>query len=72
MDFITHFPLTTHKHNMIWIVIDQLSKQAYFIPCNKALCALQAANLFLKSIFTHYGLPRVTVSDRDSKLCRIF
>ena len=72
MDFITGFPLTAHKCDMIWTVVDHFSKQVYFVPCNKTLTAFQAAHLFLKHVFPHHGLPKVIVSDRDSKFCSAF
>jgi hypothetical protein len=31
MDFIVSLPLTTHKFDMIWVIIDRLSKSAHFI-----------------------------------------
>jgi hypothetical protein len=34
MDFIMCLPLTTCKFDSIWMIVDQLSKSAYFIPIN--------------------------------------
>lgn len=72
MDFITGFPTTSSGYDMIWTIIDRFSKQAYFIPCKKTLTDVQAAHMFIKHIFVHHGLPKVIVSDRDSKFCSNF
>jgi hypothetical protein len=34
MDFIVGLPLTAHKYNLIWVIVDQLTKSAHFIPMN--------------------------------------
>ena len=57
MDFITGFLVTKAHNDMIWTIVDRFSKQAYFIPCKKTLSAQQVAELFLKHIFVHHGLP---------------
>jgi hypothetical protein len=32
MDFIVGLPLTAHRFDLIWVVVDRLSKSAHFIP----------------------------------------
>jgi hypothetical protein len=34
MDFIVGLPLTTHKFDSIWVIVDRLSKSVHFIPIN--------------------------------------
>jgi hypothetical protein len=34
MDFIVGLPLTAHKFDSIWVIVDRLSKSAHFIPVN--------------------------------------
>jgi hypothetical protein len=34
MDFIVGSPMTAHKFDSIWVIIDRLSKSAHFIPIN--------------------------------------
>jgi hypothetical protein len=34
MDFIVGLPLTTHKFDSIWVIVNRLSKSAHFIPVN--------------------------------------
>jgi hypothetical protein len=39
-----------HSHNMLFVVIDRLSKQLYLIPCYKTINTRDIAKLFLKYI----------------------
>jgi hypothetical protein len=32
MDFIVSLPLTARKFDLIWVIVDRLSKSAHFIP----------------------------------------
>ena len=32
MDFVTGLPKTFRRHNAIWVIIDQLTKSAHFLP----------------------------------------
>jgi hypothetical protein len=34
MDFIVGLPMTARKFDLIWVIVDRLSKSAHFIPVN--------------------------------------
>jgi hypothetical protein len=34
MDFIVGLPMTAHKFDSIWVIVDRLSKSTHFIPVN--------------------------------------
>jgi hypothetical protein len=34
MDFIVGLPLTAHKFDSIWVIVDRLTKSAHFVPVN--------------------------------------
>jgi hypothetical protein len=34
IDFIMDLPLTPHKFDLIWVIVDRLTKSAHFIPVN--------------------------------------
>jgi hypothetical protein len=63
MDIITSLP-SSKGYNIIWVVIDHLTKMRYFAPCSTIIDAEGLADLFLSNIFCLYGLPDTIVSDR--------
>jgi hypothetical protein len=34
MDFIMGLPTMAHEFDLIWVIVDRLSKSAHFIPIN--------------------------------------
>ena len=67
MDFIVKLPPTPRKHDAIVVFVDKLSKLARFVPTTTNADAPEIARLFFEEIFRHHGLPKVIISDRDSK-----
>jgi hypothetical protein len=49
------FPADKHGYDMLFVVIDRLSKQSYLIPCYKTINARGMAELFLKYIWCCEG-----------------
>jgi hypothetical protein len=63
IDFVTGLPVS-EGHDMIWVVIDQLTKIRYFVPYSTTIDAKELANLFIMNIFHLHGLPDSIISDR--------
>jgi transposase InsO family protein len=50
------------------VMVDHgLTKGVIFIPCNKTINALGAANLCLQHVYTRFGLPEKIISNRDPR-----
>jgi hypothetical protein len=71
MDFIVKLPSSTVPdgtgvaYDSIWVVVDRLTKWAYFIPWKETTTAEQLAYLFDRNIVSQHGLPDDITSDRD-------
>lgn len=57
---------------MIMIVVDKMTKRVHFIPCKSTDQASDTAERFFDTIAKLHGMPRVIVSDRDSKFTPLF
>ena len=64
IDFIMDLP-EVKGFTQIWVIIDQFSKIAHFIPLKKTI-APQLADAFVKEEWRLYGLPTSIISNRDS------
>ncbi|GJV82115.1 putative reverse transcriptase domain-containing protein [Tanacetum coccineum] len=67
MDFVTKFPRTSSGHDTIWVIVDRLTKSAYFLPMHEDYKMERLASLYLNEIVTRHGMPISIISDRDSR-----
>jgi hypothetical protein len=71
MDFKS-FPKDAHGYDMVFVVIDRLSKQAISIPCFKTVTAKEMARLYVHYIYRIRGAPESIVSDRGPQFISDF
>ena len=60
--------LEINGFDSVMVMVDHgLMKGVIFIPCNKSIDALGAADLYLHHVYTRFGLPDKIISDRDPR-----
>jgi IS30 family transposase len=72
MDFITGLPLTPKKKDMIWVIVDRLTKSAHFLAINQKDSGEKLVNLYVQEIVSKHGVPKTIVSDRGSMFTSAF
>ena len=58
-------PMTGTKYDAILVIVDRLTKYAYFIPYQEASTAEDLAYTFLRTVVSQHGLLKEIISDRD-------
>jgi hypothetical protein len=72
MDFVVGLPHTPRGKDAIWVVVDQLTKSAHFIPMKATNLAEELVPLYMKEVLGLHGVPKSIVYDRDSKFVSKF
>ena len=65
MDFVSGFPLTQRKHDSVRVIINRLTKSAYFLRVRLNYSMDRLAEQYVSKIVRLHGIPLSIVSDRD-------
>nr|GFD18768.1 reverse transcriptase domain-containing protein [Tanacetum cinerariifolium] len=66
MDFVNKLPRTRSEHDSIWVIVDRLTKSAYFLAVRDDHKIEKLARLYINEIIARHGVPVSIISDRDS------
>nr|GFA83383.1 reverse transcriptase domain-containing protein [Tanacetum cinerariifolium] len=66
MDFVSGLPRTPSGYDLIWVIVDRLTKSAHFLPIKKMDIIEKLMKLYLKEVVGRHGVPISIISDRDS------
>ncbi|GKG18900.1 reverse transcriptase domain-containing protein [Tanacetum coccineum] len=72
MDFITKLPRTSSGYDIIWVVVDRLTKSAHFLPMRKNDPMDKLTRLSMKEVVTRYGIPVSIICNRDGRFTSQF
>ncbi|GJR36828.1 reverse transcriptase domain-containing protein [Tanacetum coccineum] len=72
MDFVTKLPKTSNGHDMIWVIIDRVTKSAHFLPMKESDSMEKLTRLYLKEVVSRHEVPVSIISDRDSRFTSYF
>ncbi|GJW96359.1 putative reverse transcriptase domain-containing protein [Tanacetum coccineum] len=72
MDFVTKLPKTSTGQDTIWVIVDHLTKSAYFLPMRENDSMEKLTRQYLKEVVTRHGAPVSIISDRDGRFTSQF
>ena len=64
MDFIEKL-LSSSRFDIILVIVDQLTKQAIFIPAHDTIISADLAHLFILHVFSKHSIPFHITFDRS-------
>jgi hypothetical protein len=66
MDFVTRLPVTKNQKDMIWVIVDRLTKSAHFLAVNQKDSCEKLAEIYVNKVISKNGVQKKIVSDRGS------
>ncbi|GJV23813.1 putative reverse transcriptase domain-containing protein [Tanacetum coccineum] len=72
MDFISGLPRTPSGYDMIWVIVDRLTKSAHFLSMKKTDSMEKLTQQYLREIVCRHGVPVSIISDKDSRFASGF
>jgi hypothetical protein len=72
MDFIVGLPMTAHKFELIWVIVDPFTKSDHFIPINTRYDAQKYAEIYVARVLCLHGVLKMIISSRGSQFVAHF
>ncbi|GJZ84622.1 putative reverse transcriptase domain-containing protein [Tanacetum coccineum] len=72
MDFVTKLPKASSGQDMIWVIVDRLTKSAHFLPAKENDLMEKLTRQYLKEVVSRHGVPVLIISDRDGRFVSQF
>nr|GEW36094.1 hypothetical protein [Tanacetum cinerariifolium] len=67
MDFITKLPRSKNGHDTIWVIVDRLTKSAYFLAIREDYSTKRLAKIYIDEIVVRHGVTVSFISHRDGQ-----
>ena len=67
MDFVVGLPRTQQGHDVVWVIIDRLTKAAHFLPIKVSYSLDKLVETYIREVVRLYGVPLSIVSDRGPR-----
>ncbi|MCQ7842166.1 hypothetical protein NP236_23545, partial [Salmonella enterica] len=72
MDIITGLPRTRRQHDSIWVIVDRVTKSAFFLSIKTTYSIEDYAKLYINEIVKLHGVPLSIISYRGPQLTFYF
>ena len=56
MDFVTHLPWTPWRHDVVWVIVDWLTKLAHFLAVRMTFTLEEFCWLYIREIVWVHGV----------------
>ncbi|GKF37367.1 putative reverse transcriptase domain-containing protein, partial [Tanacetum coccineum] len=67
MDFVTKLLKLSQGYDIIWVIVDRLTKSAIFVPIRETDPMHKLARIYLKEMATRHGIPLSIICDHDPR-----
>ncbi|XP_061948281.1 uncharacterized protein LOC133671532 [Populus nigra] len=67
MDFVSGFPKGRKGNDTIWVIVDQLTKSALFLPIKMTNLVDKLPKIYINEVVRLHGIPVSIVLDRDPR-----
>ena len=72
MDFVTHLPRAPRKHDVVWVIVDRLTKSVHFLVVRMTFTLEEFCRLYIQEIVRLHGVPVSIVLDKDPRFTTHF
>nr|GFA56720.1 putative reverse transcriptase domain-containing protein [Tanacetum cinerariifolium] len=72
MNFVTKLPKSSQGYDIIWVIVDRLTKSAIFTSIRETDPMDKLARIYLKEVITRHGIHVSIISDRDPRFASNF
>ena len=72
MDFVTHLLRSIKGHDVIWVIVDRLTKCTHFLPINLRMSMDKLVELYIREIVRLHGVPASIMSDNHPRFTSRF
>ncbi|GJU69733.1 reverse transcriptase domain-containing protein [Tanacetum coccineum] len=72
MDFNTKLPRSSGGYDTIWVIVDRLTKSAYFLATREDYSMEKLSRLYIDEIVARHGVHVSIISDRDGRFTSRF
>ena len=57
MDFVNHFPQTSRGHDVVWVIVDRLTKSTHFLALWMTFTLKEFCRLYVREIILLHEVP---------------
>ena len=72
MDFVTHLPRTQRRHDVVWVIVDRLTKSIHFLSVRMTFTLEEFYRLSIREIVRLHGVQISIVLNRGPRITAHF